>query len=163
MILLIFGSGQLPLWHCDPTADVDVALMKQVLDISERQCELDVHHHRQANDLRFRLEVLERVAFLHCRTLRNHPARLKANPSYRADRRVPHGNSRDDRHRDDVSHQKPYCRHALRNSRCSSLDSHHRLVFVDRTQTGAVMRSLPKRRFSVDTTLQSRSTGEKPA
>ena len=33
-------------------ADVDPSLMQQIFDIAEREREADVHHHRQADDLR---------------------------------------------------------------------------------------------------------------
>jgi hypothetical protein len=43
-------------------ADVDAALVEQVFDVSKRQPEPDIHHHRQADDLRRGFEVAERVA-----------------------------------------------------------------------------------------------------
>jgi hypothetical protein len=46
-------------------ADVDAALMQQVLDVSERKGKANVQHYRQANDLRAAVKVLERVAFCH--------------------------------------------------------------------------------------------------
>ena len=41
-------------------SDVDAALMQEVLDVAQRQRVADVHHHRQADDLRARLEGLKR-------------------------------------------------------------------------------------------------------
>ena len=62
-------------------ADVDAALVQQVLDVSERKWKANVHHDRQANDLRASVKVLEGVFFHHMQNLRNRPARLKSNPS----------------------------------------------------------------------------------
>jgi hypothetical protein len=62
-------------------ADVDAALMQQVLDVSERKWKANVHHDRQANDLRAAVKVLEGVRFAHAGTLRGHPARLNQYPS----------------------------------------------------------------------------------
>ena len=45
-------------------ADLDAALVQQVLDITEREREADVHHHRQADNLGARLEPLEGEAFV---------------------------------------------------------------------------------------------------
>jgi len=50
-------------------ADVNTALVQQVFNIAERQREPDVHHHSDANDLRLRLEISERIA---------HPWRLRS-------------------------------------------------------------------------------------
>src|SRR6056297_1346059 len=52
-------------------ADVDAALMEQVLDIPQREREANVEHHRQADDLLARLEVLEGAGFAHTGTLTN--------------------------------------------------------------------------------------------
>jgi hypothetical protein len=41
-------------------ADIDPALMKQVLDVPQRQREADIHHHRELDNLWRRLEVAER-------------------------------------------------------------------------------------------------------
>ena len=38
-------------------ADVDAALVEQILDIAERQWKPDIHHHRKANDLGADCEV----------------------------------------------------------------------------------------------------------
>ena len=46
-------------------ADVDAALVQQVLDVSERKWKANVHHDRQANDLRAAVKVLEGVRFVH--------------------------------------------------------------------------------------------------
>jgi hypothetical protein len=62
-------------------ADVDPALMQQILHIAEREREPDVHHHCQANDLGARFEVTKRRRFCHPQTLQNHPARFKPVPS----------------------------------------------------------------------------------
>ena len=50
-------------------ADIDPAFMKQVLDLSQRQREPDIHHHRQADHLGRCLEVSEGIP--HPRTLRD--------------------------------------------------------------------------------------------
>jgi hypothetical protein len=62
-------------------ADFHPAFVQQVLDVSERKWKANVHHEREANDLRAAVEVLERVAFCHGWTLRNRLARLKPNCS----------------------------------------------------------------------------------
>ncbi len=46
-------------------ADVDAALVQQVLDIPQRKGKANVHHDRQANDLGAAVKVLEGVAFCH--------------------------------------------------------------------------------------------------
>jgi hypothetical protein len=46
-------------------ADLDAALVQEILDISEREREPDVEHHRQSDDLGVRLAVSERGAFGH--------------------------------------------------------------------------------------------------
>ena len=58
-------------------ADVDAALVQQILNVSERKEKSNVRHHRQANDLRAAVKVLEGGAFCHGSTLRNPLARLK--------------------------------------------------------------------------------------
>jgi hypothetical protein len=58
-------------------ADVDGALVQQVLDIAERKGKANVHHDRKADDLRATVKTLERVGFRHEQRLRNHPARLR--------------------------------------------------------------------------------------
>jgi hypothetical protein len=58
-------------------ADVDGALVQQVLDIADRKGKANVHHDRQADDLRATVKTLERACFRHEQWLRNHPARLK--------------------------------------------------------------------------------------
>jgi hypothetical protein len=62
-------------------ADVDAALMQQILDIAERKGKASVHHNRLANDLRTAVKILEGVRFDHAETLRDHPARLNRYPS----------------------------------------------------------------------------------
>ena len=62
-------------------ANVDAALVEQILDIPKRQREADVEHHRQADDLGARLEVLKRGKFCHDRTLAGALPRLKASLS----------------------------------------------------------------------------------
>ena len=57
-------------------ADVDAAFVQQIFHISKRKWEPDVHHHRQADDLRARLEVLEYVGFGHSVKLDHRLARL---------------------------------------------------------------------------------------
>ena len=49
--------------------DVDAALVQQILDVSQRDRETNVQHHRQADDLLARLEIFVRVTFLHPGTL----------------------------------------------------------------------------------------------
>ena len=65
-------------------ADLDAALMQQVLDVAERQRETDVQHHRQADNFRATLKALERVRFRHDPKLRDRPARLNRNRSDKA-------------------------------------------------------------------------------
>jgi hypothetical protein len=50
-------------------AHVDAALVEQVFDIPERKREPHIEHHCQADYLGAGLEVLERGAFCHSRTL----------------------------------------------------------------------------------------------
>jgi hypothetical protein len=57
-------------------ADVDATLVQQIFHISKRKWKTHIHHHRQADDFRRRLEVLEWVAFCYPETLIAHPARL---------------------------------------------------------------------------------------
>jgi hypothetical protein len=57
-------------------ADVDAALVQQVLNIAKRKGKAKVHHHCQANDLWAVVKVLEGVFFHHKQKLRNRPARL---------------------------------------------------------------------------------------
>ena len=45
--------------------DVDPALVQQVLDVPQQKRVANVHHHRQADDLRRRLEVAEYAGFAH--------------------------------------------------------------------------------------------------
>ncbi len=65
-------------------ADVDAALVQQVFDVAERQREPDVHHHRQADNLRARLEVAERGTFCHRGRVGRSPPRLKPSCSDKA-------------------------------------------------------------------------------
>ena len=55
-------------------ADFDAALMQKVFYVAKRQWKTDVHHHRQADDFRARLEVSEWAAFCHLETLGEPPA-----------------------------------------------------------------------------------------
>jgi len=64
-------------------ADVDAAFAQQVLDISERKRKPNVEHHRQADDFRARLDVSEKAAFGHTRTLASATPRLKPSSSDR--------------------------------------------------------------------------------
>jgi hypothetical protein len=57
-------------------ADADTAFVQQILHISKRQRETDIHHHRQTDDLGARLEVAKGGAFCHPATLITRPARL---------------------------------------------------------------------------------------
>jgi hypothetical protein len=58
-------------------AHVDAALMQQILDVSEREGEADIHHHRQADDLGPRLEVAKGGWIGDRATLSRHAALLK--------------------------------------------------------------------------------------
>ena len=58
-------------------ADIDAPLVKQVFNISERKREPNIQHHRQADDLRARLEVAKGRGLGHAQTLSRPPARLK--------------------------------------------------------------------------------------
>lgn len=66
--------------HCF-VADLDAPFVPKILDVAQRQREPDVEHHRQADDLRARLEVAERGALGHQRRLAGHPRRLKPSSS----------------------------------------------------------------------------------
>ena len=66
-------------------ADVDPALVQQVLDIAERKWKSNIHHDRQADDLGAAMKVLEGVCFRHQKRLGNRPARLKQIYSDKAD------------------------------------------------------------------------------
>ena len=57
-------------------ADVDAAFMQKMLHIPERQRELDIHHHCQADKFGTSLEVLEWVAFCHSVKLDHRPVWL---------------------------------------------------------------------------------------
>ena len=59
-------------------ADVNAALMQQILDFSQRQWKTNIYHHRQADDLFARIELFERVTFLHLGTLPSTPASQQA-------------------------------------------------------------------------------------
>lgn len=50
-------------------ADLDPALVQQVLDVAQRKGKADVHHYRHADDFWARLEVAERAAFAHAARL----------------------------------------------------------------------------------------------
>lgn len=50
-------------------ANIDASFMKKVFDISQRKRKSDVHHHSQADDLRWRFEIAEGVLFCHARKL----------------------------------------------------------------------------------------------
>lgn len=55
--------------------DVDAAFVEQVFYVPQRKGKADVHHHRKADDLGRRLEILERIT--HPETLRNQANSLK--------------------------------------------------------------------------------------
>ena len=57
-------------------ADVDAAFVQQIFHISKRKWDPDIHHHRQADDLRARLEVAKWAAFCHPAKLSGCPAHL---------------------------------------------------------------------------------------
>ena len=56
-------------------ANIDAALMEQVLDVPKRKREPDIEHHREADDLGAGLEVAEGGSFAHLATLRNESVR----------------------------------------------------------------------------------------
>ena len=56
-------------------ADIDAPFVQQILHISKRQRETDIHHHRQTDDLGARLEVAKGAAFCHQKKLSARPAR----------------------------------------------------------------------------------------
>ena len=58
-------------------ADIDAAFVQQILHLSERKWEPNVKHHRKADDLGARFEVLEGEAFGYARTLSTALTRLK--------------------------------------------------------------------------------------
>jgi hypothetical protein len=52
-------------------ADIDAALVQQILDVPQGHWKADVHHSSQTDDLRACLEVPERGMFCHLARLRN--------------------------------------------------------------------------------------------
>ena len=58
-------------------ADVYPSLVQKIFDVAKRQWELDVEHHRQADDLGRGPEALERVGFCHFVSLSDRHARHK--------------------------------------------------------------------------------------
>jgi hypothetical protein len=70
-------------------ADVDAPLMKQVLDVTKRQREPDVHHDSQADNFGAATEALERVGFGHSRKLTSALPRLKLSLSDKAHTALP--------------------------------------------------------------------------
>ena len=56
--------------------DIDASLMEEVLDVSQREREADIHHHRQADDLVRSLEIIKWIT--HRARLENYVAALKA-------------------------------------------------------------------------------------
>jgi hypothetical protein len=71
-------------------ANFDATLVQKIFDISERQREPDVEHHRQTDDLWAGLELLEMGAFCHAKRLTRRPARLKRSSSDNTVPPVPH-------------------------------------------------------------------------
>ena len=69
-------------------ADIDSALVQQILDVSQRKWKPDIQHDRQADDLGGRLEIAERAAFGDLEMMRRGPSRLKPVSSDRAVRRL---------------------------------------------------------------------------
>jgi hypothetical protein len=65
-----------PKSHC-LVADLDAALVQQVLDVPQREREADVQHNRQADDLGGRLEPLEEAGLGHVGMLTSPLPRLK--------------------------------------------------------------------------------------
>lgn len=58
-------------------AYVDATFVQKIFDVAERERKPNVHHDRQADDLRARFEVPKWIGFCHPAKLRNRPARLK--------------------------------------------------------------------------------------
>jgi hypothetical protein len=58
-------------------ADLNPALVQQVLDVSQRQWKANVHHYRQADDFWAGLEVKKRAQFTHPGTVRSAESLLK--------------------------------------------------------------------------------------
>jgi len=56
-------------------ADIDTSFMKPVLNLPQRRRKSDIHHHREADNLRRAIEITEGMA--HRRRLRNLARRLK--------------------------------------------------------------------------------------
>jgi hypothetical protein len=69
-------------------ANLDAALMKQILGFPQRKREADVQHHRQTDDLGARLEPLEGASLGHGRTLFSPLPRRKPSSSDSALARV---------------------------------------------------------------------------
>src|SRR5690606_41997206 len=51
--------------------DVDTPFMEKVFDVAKRKGKSDIHHHRQADDLRRRLEIAEGIICCHSRRVKN--------------------------------------------------------------------------------------------
>jgi hypothetical protein len=56
-------------------ANINAPLIEQILELSQRKRIADVHHHREADYLRRRVEITEGI--LHCRRLKSLARRLK--------------------------------------------------------------------------------------
>ena len=52
-------------------ADINAALMKKIFDVAKRKGKSDIHHHRQADDLRQCIEIAEWIIIFHSRILWN--------------------------------------------------------------------------------------------
>ena len=76
-----------PVAHCF-VADIDTPLVQQILDVSQREREPNVEHHREADDLGAGLEVAEWGAFGHARTLSAALPRLKRSSSDKTTTRI---------------------------------------------------------------------------
>jgi hypothetical protein len=72
-------------------ADLDTALVQQVLDIPERERKANLHHHRQVDDFVARLEPLEGTGLSHATTLASPLPSLKPSSS---DNTSPRGRDR---------------------------------------------------------------------
>ena len=57
-------------------ADIDTALVQNILNIAKRKREPNIHHDGQMGDLWARLKVAKGAAFYHLTTLIARPARL---------------------------------------------------------------------------------------
>jgi hypothetical protein len=57
-----------------PMRDIDAACVEQIFDVPKRERELDINHHRKAEDRRGSREIFERIT--HCGRLENRAGAL---------------------------------------------------------------------------------------